>query len=110
MPALLRNQCCEELLKEADLWPPFGHALYRADTRTRVYWVEPFSLASQSVKRELTRQDRTKRWEALLGQEAADSTLSPEARAVRDHLRELLDTPYPWEAQTHLPVKLSYRS
>ena len=107
MPALLRNQCCEELLKEADLWPPFGHALYRADTRTRVYWVEPFSLASQSVKRELTRQDRTKRWEALLGQEAADSTLSPEARAVRDHLRELLDTPYPWEAQTHLPVKLS---
>lgn len=22
MPALLRNQCCEELLKEADLWPP----------------------------------------------------------------------------------------
>ena len=26
---------------------------------------------------------------------------------MRDHLRELLDTPYPWEAQTHLPVKLS---
>ena len=106
MPALLRNRCCEELLKADDLWPPFGHALYQTDARTRVSWVEPFLLSQASVEAELTRKETLAQWETLLEQREA-AALSPEAQAVRDHLREVLDTPYPWEAQAHLPVKLS---
>ena len=102
MPALLRNSCCETLLKRLGLEAPVSDPLYLIPSGIQVKVTAAMDMVWEKTGQELKRQEQLEQWRKVLQRTGKEETPkeSPEASM-------LWEGAYPWKRYENLPVKLS---